>query len=323
MYAWFDVVKSDKFRLNFFNFFAIRYTKVAIISLITMLIIFLLPHLNDGPFYSDLTNHLYSNCIRNGWKEFLLISNEQPVLEMCSIAWSISADFQLYVLNYFVIFLLITRPKLGYLLAFVQCCAVSAFSLLYMHHNEIPIFYSVIENYLYDPSLFEDSYLHSFFHNNVYVLGIICAFMVKTRKAFKPLRYRSVRLAIYLTTLAIPYLTLNWIYYLEQTETEPSQIVRLLLPNLSRLVIVLFPFFFVYSNLIGYSSKFLTKTLDHLKRFQFSLTLTNVFISKNQFRLFKKSALFVLVRAMVKATLQFDHHAICLLYLRTWIHSDW
>ena len=95
MYAWYDIVKSNKIKLTFLNFFALRYIKVTIITLITILITFLLPHLNDGPFYSDLTNHLYTNCVRNGWKEFLLISNEQPFIEICSIAWSISADFQL------------------------------------------------------------------------------------------------------------------------------------------------------------------------------------------------------------------------------------
>ena len=249
-------MKSEKIRLTFRNYFAIRYIKVAIIALITIMITFLLPHLNDGPFYADLTSHLYSNCVRNGWKEFLLISNEQPVLEMCSIAWSISADFQLYVLNYFVIFFLITRPKLGFLLALVQCLIVSVFSLIYMRIYRIPIYYNIIQNFLYDPSLFEDSYLHSFFHNNVYTLGIICAFLVKSGTRFEVLRFRAVRLAIYLATIAVPYLTLNFINDLEQSGAEPSRTVRYLLPILSRLVIALLPFFFLYSTLTGYSSKF-------------------------------------------------------------------
>lgn len=164
-------------------------------------------------------------------------------------------SFCRYILSYFTIFFLIARPKLGFILVLVQFCAVAVFSLLYMHLHQIPIYYSLIHSYLYDPKPFEDAYLHSFLHNPAYLLGIVCAFLIKREVRFEILRFRMVRLIIYLATLAVPYLTMSYIYDLEQTGTEPSRLVRILLPIFSRLVSFLLPFFFVYSNLSGYSSK--------------------------------------------------------------------
>lgn len=149
MYAWFDVLKKSSIPYNFFSFFVLRYFKIAIVTIVTLLTTFVLPHLGSGPLYSDITNHLYANCKESFWKVFLLISNEQRTLDMCIIpAWYLSADFQIYFLNYFVIYYLVKRPKFGFLLAIGQMIVVSIFNLIFIHRNNIPIIFNVFSIYV-------------------------------------------------------------------------------------------------------------------------------------------------------------------------------
>ena len=74
-----------------------------------------------------------------------------------------------------MIYYLIVRPRLGFLLAFVQCCVVSAFSLFFIHHNKIVVTYNFFELKFYDGTNFEDTYLHSFYHNNTYMKSSVCS----------------------------------------------------------------------------------------------------------------------------------------------------
>ena len=94
-WAWHDAAKSGKVKLNLLYFFGVRYMKVFVIVTIIIMLTFILPLLGSGPFYSQLTNHFVQNCKENFWREYLLVSNEQSVADMCVIpAWFLSADFQ-------------------------------------------------------------------------------------------------------------------------------------------------------------------------------------------------------------------------------------
>lgn len=80
----------------------------------------------------DVTNHLSENCRVNSWRAFLLIANESPFIDMCSIStWYQSAEFQCYLFNFFTIYYLVKKPKLGFSLAFIQMIAVSIFTIYY------------------------------------------------------------------------------------------------------------------------------------------------------------------------------------------------
>ena len=146
-------------KLNFLTFFTARYAKVFVIVTIIILFTFVLPLLGSGPFYSQITNHFVQNCKQNFWREYLLVSNEQSVADMCIIpAWFLSADFQVYLLNYFVIYYLITRPKLGFLIAFVQSAVISVFTLYHVHSNKIVYFFNFFNLTMEDHHLFQDGW---------------------------------------------------------------------------------------------------------------------------------------------------------------------
>lgn len=258
MFAWYDVIKSEKMKFNFKNFFVLRYFKIAIIATVIILITVLMPHLGSGPYYSDLTNHIKNNCVYNWWNIFLLISNEQRTLEMCIIpAWYLSSDFQIYILNYFVIYYLIMKPKLGFTLAFIQCCVVSAFNLFFIHHNNIPVIFNFFTMHIYDGSTFEDLYFHSFYHYNTYVLGLICAWTVKQQIKPKILNFKLVRFLITLVAGSAFYVFLVYLYNLEQTgNTEHNKYIQFFFPIIDKAINSIGPFWLFYSCCIGFSGKF-------------------------------------------------------------------
>lgn len=162
-WAWHDVVKSGKAKLNFLTFFAARYAKVFVIVTLIILFTFVLPLLGTGPHYSQVTNHFVENCKENFWREYLLVSNLQSVVDMCIIpSWFLSADFHVYLLNFLVIKYLIIKPKIGFLIAFVQSAIITTFTLYYVHSNQIVYFFNFFDFSMEDHHIFQDIYLPSY-----------------------------------------------------------------------------------------------------------------------------------------------------------------
>ena len=161
-WSWHEVSKRGKAKLNFLTFFAARYAKVFVIVTLIILFTIILPLLGTGPYYSQVTNHFLENCKANFWREYLLISNLQSVVDMCIIpSWFLAADFHVYLMNFFVIKYLIIKPKIGFLIAFLQSAIISSFTAYYVYSNQIVAFFNVMDMTLEDNRLFQDYYLPS------------------------------------------------------------------------------------------------------------------------------------------------------------------
>lgn len=142
-----DVIKKKTIKFNFMNFVVIRYVKVAISSIPVILLFFILPQLSHGPYYSSITNHLADNCRRNGYKIFTLTTNlGDSFLDMCTVGnWYLSADFQVYLVSYFVIYYLAAKPRLGFALALIQCVFFSVVSILYTKYYDISAYFNALD----------------------------------------------------------------------------------------------------------------------------------------------------------------------------------
>ena len=75
MYSWYDVIKSKELKFNYLTYLRARYIRIATIGIPLLLLYFILPQVGNGPFYSDITNHLYENCKENGYKILTLTTN--------------------------------------------------------------------------------------------------------------------------------------------------------------------------------------------------------------------------------------------------------
>ena len=146
-YAWYDVIKSKAIRFNYFTYLLTRYIRIAIINLPVLLCFFLLPHFGKGAFYSVITNQFRENCEENGFKVFLLSTNiNDPVIDMCNATdWYLSADSQIYFLNFLLIYFLALKPRLGFLITFVQCLFFTVVQIWYRQKHNLPVFFNVID----------------------------------------------------------------------------------------------------------------------------------------------------------------------------------
>ena len=53
-----------------------------------------------------------------------------------------------YALNYFLIYFLALRPRLGFLITFVQCLFFTVVPIWYRQRNNLPIFLNIIDSKL-------------------------------------------------------------------------------------------------------------------------------------------------------------------------------
>lgn len=243
-------------KFNFLNFFWRRYQKIAISITGVILISFLLPLLGSGPYFSQLSSHFYETCRRNFLKDFLLISNFQKMFDMCSIPfWYLSADFQISILNYFLIYNLIVRPKLGLLIALVQFCIISLLSLFFIHQNKTSSLFNLWTLTLYDLSPFEAVYFDSLSYYGSYLSGIIVAYMVKRQVRFKIFEFPAVRIAFALIALSFFGIILTYPVWLDKTGLESNVYFLFFLPIIEKICILLAPTYTLYAILIGYFGK--------------------------------------------------------------------
>lgn len=137
MISWYDIIKKEPKKFSFFNYIKTRYIRIFIISIPITLIAFILPHLGSGPYFSDLTNHFYENCRRNGYKIFFLSSNiNDRIVDMCLPGnWYLSADFQLAILCYLILYYLVVKPKLAFIIILVLSFISSL--LVYLYNSKI------------------------------------------------------------------------------------------------------------------------------------------------------------------------------------------
>ena len=71
------------------------------------------------------------------------------------------------------------KPKLGFLLLFVQFICVSAFNVFYVEYFRISTWESATNIEIHNLSEFEDSYFPAFYYFPIYSLGLVCAWLVK------------------------------------------------------------------------------------------------------------------------------------------------
>ena len=116
--------------------------------------------------------------------------------------WYTAADFQLYLLNYFLIRLLARKPKAGLILAAAQLAIGSVLVIGYDYIKNIPYYYRLISG-IDSTSTFrlEEHYLPTIYHSNTFVIGILTAWAIKTRLRLKFLE-NTLSLAV-ATMLAI------------------------------------------------------------------------------------------------------------------------
>ncbi|XP_064458912.1 O-acyltransferase like protein-like [Ornithodoros turicata] len=108
-------------------------------------LLFLMPALGDGPFWSDIMGTEIELCEKSWWSNLLYINNFWPSKDMCLVAtWYLACNFQFFVVSVFILILLYNWPKLGLSVTFLLLLAGSVTSGVITYLYKLPpglIFY--------------------------------------------------------------------------------------------------------------------------------------------------------------------------------------
>lgn len=185
MFSWYDSIK--KINVTAYRYIFTRFIRIFVVSVMVILLTFLMPIISTGPYYQDLMSKCSSNCFKNFWKNLLFINNHDSFMEICFLpTWYLSADFQLYLINYFLLHLLVKKPKIGLILAAVEMSICSLFIIFYDYFKNIPYYYKLTTR-MDSTTTFrlEEHYLPTFYHSNTFVMGILTAWLIKSEFKFK------------------------------------------------------------------------------------------------------------------------------------------
>ena len=103
--------------------------------------------LYTGIYVSDISMLAYQNIITNGWKAFAFVSNYNHIIEQpIFFAWFNSVSFQLYILFYFVIKLLVESERIGLISAFAIYCLNATYLGYRKVLDNIPPYIDILQN---------------------------------------------------------------------------------------------------------------------------------------------------------------------------------
>jgi peptidoglycan/LPS O-acetylase OafA/YrhL len=114
--SWMPVVKAKEGKVSLQTFILYRLLRTMPLSLASIAFILSFPLIPQdvGPMVKYIQANMTGNCLQNAWKELLLISNYDFVLESCNtVSWFSSADFQMYLVNFATLLVLYKKPKFG------------------------------------------------------------------------------------------------------------------------------------------------------------------------------------------------------------------
>lgn len=203
-YSWHSELVKRNGNLNFVTFAIMRFVRTTPLILATLLMIFAFPaSLGSGPTFERTLANVTNNCELNGWRELLYISNLYPANEIClPHGWFMAADFQLYIISFFLIILMYKRPKVGITLT---CATVGVGFVIQMvvvaYVQTMPYFrMDVLDSNL---AVSQTHLLHfsTLQYVSSYFIGLMVGFLIANMMELKS------NLAIVLMQIAFPVLT--------------------------------------------------------------------------------------------------------------------
>lgn len=85
------------------------------------------------------------------------------------------------------------------------------------------------------------------------MIGVLCAYLVKSKIKPKVLNYRLVRLTVWALLFGVNYAVFMYPHYLEENNLKANEYLEMLYPAIGRLTVSLFFAWWLYSMSFGYS----------------------------------------------------------------------
>ncbi|XP_054166935.1 uncharacterized protein LOC128964370 [Oppia nitens] len=168
-------------RVPFSLYLIARYIRLTPVLWVTISFNILFAFLGTGPTYKDYYSQQIDNCDQRLWKQFLLIQNYDPVPQMCAIStWFMSADFQLYILAYFALYLLANKFSYGLIYSLIwTALGLIIPAVLTVYYNISPPFARVVNaGLLAETNMAYIYHCSTYSHLTDYFMGIITGYLL-------------------------------------------------------------------------------------------------------------------------------------------------
>uniref|UniRef100_A0A2A4J5M9 Nose resistant-to-fluoxetine protein N-terminal domain-containing protein n=1 Tax=Heliothis virescens TaxID=7102 RepID=A0A2A4J5M9_HELVI len=173
---------------------------------------YILPDLNNGPQWNLVVEEHSRVCEKNMWKSFLFIHNYFGFEDMClTHTHQIGMDMQLYVATLPLMVIIWKYRTLGWSLLALIAVASTALRYLAIYWYDISMFvyYGISVQKLLDAARY--SYILPTHRATIYLIGVVMAYLMKTKKLNFTLSNTQSRLlwafslALMTATIVTPY----------------------------------------------------------------------------------------------------------------------
>ena len=130
-----------------------------------------------------------------------------------------------------------TKPKLGFLIVFLQCSAIAVFTHPLFSESNAPAFFNNFNFHVYDLSENQDYYFPFVYHHNTYVFGIISAYILKANTKLKMTNHQQARIAIWILLFILCFLVFFYPHYLEQNDLKANKLIEFLYPLIDKFIL--------------------------------------------------------------------------------------
>lgn len=173
---------------------------------------YILPDLNNGPQWNLVVEEHSRVCEKNMWKSFLFIHNYFGFEDMClTHTHQIGMDMQLYVATLPLMLVIWKYSTLGWsLLALMAVTStVLRYLAIYWYDISMFVYYGISVQKLLDAARY--SYILPTHRATIYLIGVVMAYLMKTKKLNFTLTSNQTRLlwtfclVLMTATIATPY----------------------------------------------------------------------------------------------------------------------
>ncbi|KAL0839331.1 hypothetical protein ABMA28_016070 [Loxostege sticticalis] len=156
---------------------------------------YILPDVNNGPQWNLVVEEHSRVCEKTMWRSFLFIHNYFGFEEMClTHTHQIGMDMQLYIATLPLMLVLSRSKNLGLALIVIVAVASTVLRYLAIHWYEISMFvyYGISVQKLLDAAKY--SYILPTHRATIYLIGVLMAYFMRTKKLNYSLSNTQVRL---------------------------------------------------------------------------------------------------------------------------------
>ncbi|XP_077484855.1 nose resistant to fluoxetine protein 6-like [Amblyomma americanum] len=221
VYLTLNRMKESGGKMNWWIFYLHRYWRLTpLIGLFSLFVAVYLPYCGDGPLWFDAISAGRA-CKLNWWANFLYVQNFIPFEEMClGYTWYAAVDFQLFLISPPIIYALYRKPRIGFVVIGLLFLLSTTYTAAYIGLRDLPIFPHTAFESAKEVDYMENVYKMPHCRIGPFLIGMICGYVLHTRRGHIIINKRCV----YAGWTASTLLTLALLFAVWPTDARYRQL---------------------------------------------------------------------------------------------------